>query len=180
MRARESGSTILPFVLCALRSRGEATSEWPVTLDQHALHDTALAHRIVDVDAVHRGPVVPHHAVADRPLMAEMVPGLARFGRELVEQRVALGPLKAEDAVEPVEVEVERLAAGVRMRTHQWMLDVGRLGDLPRGARRRPVAGARGVVGMDRALAVDALAGRFRQRLVDGVHVAEPGAAAAA
>ena len=92
----------------------DGKSERPVALDQHALHDAPLAHRIVDVDAMHGGAVVPDHAVADRPFMGEMVLRLARFGRQLVEQLIALGPLQPDDAVEPVEVEVERLAARCR------------------------------------------------------------------
>ncbi len=50
-------------------------------------------------------------------------------------------PLQADDAVEPVGIEIERLAAGLRMGAHQGMLDVGRLGDLLRRARRGPVCG---------------------------------------
>ena len=114
------------------------------------------------------------------PDMAEMVLRLARFVGQLVEQRIALRPLQADDAVQPVEIEIERLAAGLGMGPHQRMLDVRRLGDLLRRARRRPVAGARRVVAVDGAHAVDPLAQRLGQRLVDRVHVAEPGRAAAA
>ena len=39
--------------------------ERPIALDQHALHDALLAHRVVDHDAVHGGAVVPHDDVAD-------------------------------------------------------------------------------------------------------------------
>ena len=74
--------------------------------------------------------------------MGEMVLRLARLGGQPVEQLVALGPLQADDPVEPVEVEIERLAAGVGMGADQWMLDVRRLGDLLRRARRGPVARA--------------------------------------
>ena len=80
----------------------------------------------------------------------------------------------------PVGIEIERLAAGVGMGAHQRMLDVGRLGDLLRRARRGPVAGARRVVAVDGAQAVDASARGVGQRLVDRVHVAEPGRAAVA
>ena len=43
-------------------------SERLVALDQHALHDAPLADRIVDIDPVHGGAVVPDHAVADRAI----------------------------------------------------------------------------------------------------------------
>src|SRR6266481_8084551 len=64
----------------------EFALDWAITLDQHTLHDAALAYRIVEHDAMHGGAVVPHHDVAGVPDMAEMVLRLARFGAQLVEQ----------------------------------------------------------------------------------------------
>src|SRR5580693_844102 len=132
-----------------------------IALDQHALHDPVLADRVVEHDAMHGGAVIPHHDVADVPDMAEMVLGLTRFGAQFVEHRVALRPLEPDDAILPVGIEIERLAAGLGMGAHQRMLDVGRLGDLLRRARRRPVAGARRVVAVDGTEAVDPPAQRL-------------------
>src|SRR5580704_18152266 len=98
-------------------------SERPVALDQDALHHPLLAHRIVDIDPMHGGAVVPDHGVTHRPFVGVMELGLAAVRGQLVEQRVALGARHADDAVEAVEVEIERLAAVVRMRAHQRMLD---------------------------------------------------------
>src|SRR5580704_3939780 len=117
-----------------------------ITLDQHALHDPVLADRIVEHDAMHSGAVVPHHDVAGLPDMAEMMLRLARLGAQLVEQGIALRPLEPDDAILPVGIEIERLAAGFGMGAHQGMLDVGRLGDFLRRARRGSIARPRWVV----------------------------------
>ena len=116
---------------------------------------------------MHGGAVVPHHDVAGLPDMAEMVLRLARFGAQLVEQGIALRPREPDDAILPVGIEIERLAAGFGMGAHQGMLDVGRLGDLLRRARRGSIARARCVVAVDGAQAVDPSTQRLGQRLVD-------------
>ncbi|KAK6020852.1 hypothetical protein OSTOST_13489 [Ostertagia ostertagi] len=112
--------------------------------------------------------------------MAVMVLRLAGLVGQLVEQRIAFRAFESDDPVEPVGIEVERLAAGLRVRPHQRMLDVGSLGDLLGRAHRRPVTSSHGVVAVDRLQTVDALARRLRERLEDRMHVAEPGRAAAA
>ena len=150
-----------------------------LALDQHALHDALLAHRIVDRHAMHRGAVVPHHDITLAPHMAVMMLGLARFVGKFVEQGVAFRAWQADDAIQPVRVKVKPFAARHRVGAHERMLDIGRLGDFLWRARRRAVARTRRVVAVDRAFAVNAALGRFRQGVVHRVHIAEPGGAAA-
>src|SRR5262245_51345735 len=69
-----------------------ARSKWPFTLDQDAMHDTRLAQRIVVHHAVHGGAVVPHDHIPHAPNVAVVMPGLARFVGQFVEQGIALRP----------------------------------------------------------------------------------------
>src|SRR5476651_1074502 len=62
--------------------------EGPIAFDQDALHHALLAHRIVDVDAMHSSAVVPDHGIAHGPFVGVVELGLAAVRGELVEQRV--------------------------------------------------------------------------------------------
>src|SRR5262245_60361124 len=71
--------------------------------------------------------VVPHEYVADAPLVAVDEARLGREGRQFDDQRAAFLFRHTNHADRRRGVEVERLAAGHRMRMNEWMGDVRRL-----------------------------------------------------
>jgi len=97
---------------------GPQESERRIALDQDALHDAALAHRIVDVDAVHGGAVVPHHEVADPPLVRVDELALGRGFGQVQQQRLGLGLGHAEDRAR-MRGEIDRFAPRARVHAHQ-------------------------------------------------------------
>ena len=54
------------------------------------------------------------------------------------QQGVTFFTRKTDNTIQPVGVEIQPLAPGDRVRAHQRVLDIGRLGDFLRGARRGP------------------------------------------
>src|SRR5687767_7591994 len=83
--------------------------------------------RIEGVAAVERAAVVPHHHVADAPLLAEGEARLRCMPPQLVEQPLAFFELEAHDVAVAPPAEKETLASGFRMRAHQRMARARRL-----------------------------------------------------
>ena len=83
MIAPRSGRLDLFPYLKALLFVTAAQLERPVALDQDALHDALLAHRIVDIDPMHGGTIVPDHRVTHGPLVGVVELGLAAVRGQL-------------------------------------------------------------------------------------------------
>ena len=80
--------------------------------EHHAMHDPQLREVIIRIGAVHGAPVIPDNEVAVAPQMAILKLRLKGEIVEDVEQRVALLIAPAEDAFDPIRINVERPVIG--------------------------------------------------------------------
>ena len=91
------------------------------------MHDPQLREVIIRIGAVHGAPVIPNDEVGVAPQMAILKLRLEGEIVEGVEQCVAILVAPAEDAFDPVRIDVEQLATGDRMRADQGMFDIRRI-----------------------------------------------------
>src|SRR5262249_38049914 len=141
-----------------------AVSERHRALDNAAVHDAPVfSERGIDDQAVQQTTVVPHDEIAGMPAMPIDEWWLCRVYDQLVEQCPTLRLRQAAD-VRRMVAEVERLAAGLRMRSNERMIN-----------RRAAVIESRAE---DDSQAGDPLLHRFGQRLVGERGVGEFGVTA--
>src|SRR5688572_12445763 len=148
----------------------------PVAGHRRAVHDALLARAVPGPAAMQRTAVVPHHQVADTPVMAIHVLGPDRHLEELGEQDPALVDPEALDPP-GMGADVDVLPAIPRIGAHQGMPH-GRIVAAHLRADAWVDQAAREAEAVDDDPAVDLPAEILRQRVVGHPHADELGLAA--
>src|SRR5579871_6405383 len=139
----------------ARREEAESSRQHRLADDLRAVHQAAEAF-VEGVAAVHDAAVVPHHQVADAPLLVPgeaLLRGVRPHG---VEQFLALLDAQAMDVGAGPAAEEQRLALGDRMQADEGMDGARRLADVVRRLEALAQLARRVAAGIvDAGLAVD-------------------------
>src|ERR1700694_1378670 len=147
-------------------------------LEHQTIKVAHLADRIVAVCLMHKTAVVPDHHIPRFPLMAILELQLRRVLEQFVEQRQRLGVVHSDDFFDPYRIDIDRLAAGPRMGSHERVDDGFRCNafTVRRQLRQLPLA-MLALINVTRLQPIDSLLHVLGQGIIGLIHVHELGVA---